>query len=210
MYFLLAMSVSGISTLITTTATAWVNAYGYAAVFVLMMMESATLPVPSEVILPLAGLLASKGALNIYLVIAVATVASMIGSVVDYAIGYYLGKEVVYKHLRLFHVKKRTLDNFDAWFAKNGVAAVFFTRFIPVLRTVINFPAGFAKMDLKRFLGYTFVGVLVWDVVLVTFGFYALAAKRASVILAAIGVFAIVLYVIYRVAVSRLGRKKGE
>ncbi len=207
MYFLLALSVSGISSLITTTATAWVTAYGYAAVFVLMLMESATLPVPSEVILPLAGFLASKGALNLYLVIAVATVASMIGSIIDYAIGYYLGKAVVYKHLRLFHVKKQTLDNFDIWFANNGVAAVFFTRFIPVLRTVINFPAGFAKMNLKSFLCYTFAGVLIWDIVLVTFGFYALAAKRASVILAAVGVFAIVLYVIYRIAASKMRKK---
>ena len=88
----------------------------------------------------------------------------MIGSVIDYAIGYYLGKEVVYKHLQLFHVKKHDLDNFDAWFAKNGIAAVFFTRFIPILRTVINFPAGFAKMNLKKFLSYTFAGVLIWDI----------------------------------------------
>jgi membrane protein DedA with SNARE-associated domain len=210
MYFLLAMSVSGISSLITATATAWVNAYGYAAVFVLMLMESATLPIPSEVVLPLAGFLASKGSLNLYLVIAVATLASMIGSVIDYAIGYYLGKEVVYKHLQIFHVKRKTLDDFDVWFAKNGGAAVFLTRFIPVLRTVINFPAGFAKMDLKKFLTYTFVGVLIWNIVLVTFGYYVLSVKSASVILAGVAVFAIILYVIYRFASSKMGKKKGR
>lgn len=207
MYFLLAFSVSGISAMITALATAWVNAYGYAAVFVLMLMEAATLPVPSEVVLPLAGFLASKGALNLYLVIAVATVASMIGSVIDYAIGYYLGKAVVYKHLQLFHVKKQTLDNFDVWFAKNGIAAVFLTRFIPVLRTVINFPAGFAKMDLKQFLSYTFVGVLIWDIILVTFGYYVLSVKSATVIIAGVAVLAIILYAIYRFASSKMGKK---
>lgn len=208
MYFLLALSISSISTLITSTATAWVNAYGYAAIFILMAMESATLPIPSEVVLPLAGFLASKGTLNLYLVIAVATAGSMLGSIIDYAIGYYLGKDVVYKNLQLFHVKKATLDNFDAWFAKNGNAAVFFTRFIPVLRTVINFPAGFAQMSLKKFLAYTFIGVLIWDIVLVTFGFYVLSVKSASIVLAGVGAFAIVLYVVYRVAASKMDKKR--
>lgn len=203
MYFLLALSASGISSLITTTATAWVHAYGYAAVFILMLLEAASFPVPSEVVLPLAGHLLH----NLYLVIAVATLGSMIGSVIDYAIGYYLGKEVVYKHLRFFHIKRQTLDNFDTWFEKNGLAAVFFTRFIPILRTIINFPAGFAKMNLKKFLAYTFVGALIWNIVLVIFGFYVLSAKRASVVLAAVGAFAIILYVIYRFASKRMRKK---
>jgi membrane protein DedA with SNARE-associated domain len=208
MYFLLALSIHGISAWVTATATAWVNAYGYAAVFVLMLMESATLPIPSEVVLPLAGFLASKGLMNFYLALAAATLGSMIGSMIDYAIGYYLGKAVVYKHLQLFHVKKRDLDNFDVWFEKNGIAAVFLTRFIPILRTVINFPAGFAKMPLRQFLGYTFAGVLIWDVVLMTFGFYLLSARSASVILAGIALFAIALYVVYRIAESKMRKKR--
>jgi membrane protein DedA with SNARE-associated domain len=208
MYFLLALSIHGVSTWITALVTAWVNSYGYAAVFVLMLMESATLPVPSEVVLPLAGLLASKGILNFYLALGAATLGSMIGSVIDYAIGYYLGKEVVYKHLQLFHVKKQDLDNFDVWFTKNGLAAVFLTRFIPILRTVINFPAGFAKMPLKKFLSYTFAGVLIWDIALMLVGYYILSAKSVSVLLAGVAVFAIVLYIVYRFAASKM-RKKG-
>jgi membrane protein DedA with SNARE-associated domain len=206
MYFLLSLSIQGISTLIRATATAWVTAYGYAAVFVLMLLESASFPVPSEVVLPLAGYLASKAVLNFYLALAVATIGSMVGSVIDYTIGYYLGKEVVYKHLQFFHVKRHDLDNFDIWFAKNGLAAVFLTRFIPILRTVISFPAGFARMNLKSFLAYTFAGVVIWDVVLMTFGFYVLSAKSASVALAAVAVFAITLYVVFRFASSRMRR----
>ena len=206
MYFLLSLSIQGISTLIRATATAWVTAYGYAAVFVLMLLESASFPVPSEVVLPLAGYLASKAVVNFYLALAVATIGSMVGSVIDYTIGYYLGKEVVYKHLQFFHVKRHDLDNFDIWFAKNGLAAVFLTRFIPILRTVISFPAGFARMNLKSFLAYTFAGVVIWDVVLMTFGFYVLSAKSASVALAAVAVFAITLYVVFRFASSRMRR----
>jgi membrane protein DedA with SNARE-associated domain len=207
MYFLLAFSVSAISTWITALATAWVTAYGYAAVFILMLLEAASLPVPSEVVLPLAGYLAHNGTLNFYLALAAATLGSLIGSIIDYAIGYYLGKEVVYKHLEFFHIKKHDLDNFDIWFAKNGLAAVFLTRFIPILRTIINFPAGFAKMNFKKFLLYTFAGILIWDIVLMVFGFYALSAKHASVILAAVAVFAIALYIIYRFAASKMKKK---
>ena len=209
MYFLLAFSISHMSSLITATVTAWVNAYGYAAIFILMLLESATLPVPSEVILPLAGLLASKGILDIYIALAVAIVGGLIGTMIDYAIGYYLGKEVVYKHLQLFHVKKQDLDSFDAWFAENGIAAVFLTRFIPVLRTVINFPAGFARMPLKTFISYSLVGQVLWDVILMTFGFYLLSVSSVSVILAAVAVFGIILYVIYRFAAKRMKRKGG-
>ncbi len=207
MHFLLAFSISGIGTWITTVATGLVSAYGYAAVFILMLLEAASFPVPSEVVLPLAGYLASKAVLSFYLALTAATIGSMVGSIIDYAIGYYLGKEVVYKHLGLFRIKKRTLDNFDAWFDKHGLAAVFLTRFIPVLRTIINFPAGFAKMDLKKFLAYTFAGSLIWNIVLMTFGFYLLSARSAEGVLAAIAVFAIALYVVYRFAASRMRRK---
>ncbi|MDE1865619.1 MAG: DedA family protein [Candidatus Micrarchaeota archaeon] len=207
MYYLLAFSIHGLSSAITATVNAWVYAYGYAAIFVLMVLEGATLPVPSEVILPLAGLLASKGVLNFYLALAAATIGSMVGSMIDYAVGYYLGKEVVYKHLQLFHVKKTDLDNFDSWFSKNGLAAVFLTRFIPVLRTVINFPAGFAKMPLKKFLGYTFAGVLIWDIVLMAFGYYLLSVKSLTLVAGGIAVFAIILYVVYRLAASKM--RKG-
>ncbi len=207
MYTLLAISISGISTTVAAMAKAWVTSYGYVGVFILMLMEAASLPVPSEVVLPLAGLLAHNGALSFYLALAAAIIGSMVGSVVDYAIGYYLGKEVVYKHLRLFHIKKRDLDSFDAWFDKNGLAAVFLTRFIPVLRTIINFPAGFAKMDFRKFLAYTLLGTVIWDVVLMAFGFYLLSARRASVALAAVAVFGIALYAVYRFAASRM--RKG-
>ena len=191
--------------------SAFIKTYGYLAIFILMALEGSTVPVPSEVVLPLAGLLSEKGLLNFPLALAAGIAGSLVGTMVDYAIGYVIGRDLVYKHLRLFHVKKETLDGFDRWFDKNGIAAVFLTRLVPVVRTVINFPAGFARMPLKEFLSYTLVGIVVWDVVLMAFGYYLLSVKSAVDVLAAIGVFAIALYVIYAITLRKLkGHPKGK
>lgn len=190
-----------------TTITAFVQNYGYLAIFVLMLMESSTLPVPSEVVLPLAGLLAAKGLLSFPIAFIAALLGAIVGSLIDYAIGYYIGKDIVYKHLRLFHIKKESLDGFDEWFEKNGIAAVFLTRLVPVVRTVVNFPAGFAKMNLKEFLAYSVAGLIIWDLVLMAFGYFFLSASSAVTIMASIGVFAILLYVVYRLAIKRMKKR---
>lgn len=178
--------------------------YGYAAVFVLMLLESSSIPVPSEVVLPLAGFFAAKGVLDFLPALVVAMLGSIGGLAIDYAIGYYLGKDVIYAHLSIFHVKKRDLDAFDAWFDRNAIAAVFLSRLLPVVRTVMSFPAGFAKMPLKEFFAYSILGSFIWDVVLMAFGFYALSANSAVMALGAIGVFAIALYIIYAAFMRRI------
>jgi membrane protein DedA with SNARE-associated domain len=180
-----------------------VRNYGYLAIFVLMLLESASLPVPSEVVLPVAGLLAAKGLLSFPLAFVAGLIGAVIGSLIDYALGYYIGKELIYKHLSFFHIKRSSLDQFDIWFEKNGIAAVFLTRMIPVVRTVINFPAGFAKMRLTEFLGYSLAGMILWDLILMTYGYYLLSASSAVVVLGSVGLFAIVIYFVYRVAIGR-------
>jgi membrane protein DedA with SNARE-associated domain len=182
----------------------FVKSYGYGAIFILMALESSSLPIPSEIVLPLAGLFAATGTLNFTFALVAAMLGSILGSVVDYVIGYVIGKDVVYKNLKFFHLKKESLDNFDRWFEKNGNAAVFFTRLVPVARTFINFPAGFAKMSFKKFMLYSIAGMLIWDVVLMGFGFYLLSAHSAVIVLASIGVFALLLYVIYKLALKRM------
>ncbi len=192
-----------------TTITAFVQSYGYIAIFVLMAMESSTLPIPSEVVLPLAGLLAANRLLSFPIAFIAALLGAIVGSMIDYVIGYFIGKDIVYKHLRLFHIKKESLDDFDSWFHKNGNAAVFLTRLVPVVRTVINFPAGFAKMKLRDFLAYSIAGMVIWDLVLMAFGYFFLSTKTNSVVtvLASVGVFAILLYVVYRVAMRQLRKR---
>ena len=181
-----------------------ITSYGYPALFGLMLLEGSSLPVPSEVILPLAGYLAAKGTFNVFLAFLFSLLGSICGLIIDYTIGYVIGKDIVYKHLRRLRIRKSSLDAFDAWFARNGVAAVFFSRLIPVLRTVMSFPAGFAKMPLKRFFIYSITGSVIWDSVLIAFGYYLLSVHSAEIVLASIGIFAILLYIVFKMALKRI------
>ena len=146
---------------------------GYLGVFLLMVMESATLPVPSEVVLPLGGYLVWQGRLEFWSTVAVATVGSLVGTMVDYGIGYYLGRPAVLQYGRIVRFSEKRLETTERWFGSHGKSVVLLARFVPLLRTLIAFPAGLVKMDVKRFLAYSAVGILVWDIALVYLGFLA-------------------------------------
>ncbi len=146
---------------------------GYLGVFLLMVMESATLPVPSEVVLPLGGYLVWQGRLEFWSTVAVATVGSLVGTMVDYAIGYFLGRPAVLRYGRIVRFSEKRLETTERWFGSHGKSVVLLARFVPLLRTLIAFPAGLVKMDVKRFLAYSAVGILVWDIALVYLGFLA-------------------------------------
>ncbi len=190
-----------------TALSGIVGKYGYLAILILMILESASLPIPSEILLPVAGVFAAQGVLNFYLVLIVATVAGVIGISIDYFIAYFISKDVFYKHLGLFKIKKETLENFDNWFNRNGVAAVFTMRMVPVLRGLISFPAGFSGMNKKQFYLYSILGSLIWDILLVSFGFYALNGKSISTIMIMIAVLAIALYVVYLVVMKKFKKR---
>jgi len=185
-----------------------IESYGYASVVLLMALESASLPLPSEVILPTVGFLVSKGLMDFYIALIAALIGNFIGIMVDYYIGYYLGKDFIYKNLRLFHVKKETLDNFDSWFDKNGEIAVFFSRMIPVIRGLISFPAGFANMNKKKFITYSMVGSLIYDALLILFGMYALSVGNIVELMAAISIFAVILIAVYKAFMHYLAKSK--
>ncbi|MCL5008419.1 MAG: DedA family protein [Candidatus Marsarchaeota archaeon] len=171
--------------------------YGYIAIFGLMSLEAASLPIPSEIVLPAVGYFAAQGLLNVVLAFFVALAAGIIGITVDYAIAYYIGKDVVYKHAGRFHIKKDTLDAFDSWFQKNGAFAVFSLRLVPVLRGLISLPAGFARMPLKTFYLYSILGMVVWNALLMAFGYYALGASNTTMIVVLLSVLGIIMYLIY-------------
>ncbi|MEM0149843.1 MAG: DedA family protein [Candidatus Micrarchaeaceae archaeon] len=197
----LAQLVSGSASIIAQ----FIHAYGYAALFIAMALESSSLPVPSEVVMPLAGALAHSGFFNFWFAFLAALAGSILGLAVDYYVGYFIGKDIVYKHLRRFHISKEKLDSFDRWFERNGVAAVFITRLIPVLRTIMSFPAGFSRMDKKQFFTYSIAGAFIWNLVLMLFGFYiSTYANNVVILMAGIGVFALLLYVLYREALKRM------
>jgi membrane protein DedA with SNARE-associated domain len=156
------------NTLINTFAS-----FGYAGIFVLMVMESATLPVPSEVVLPLGGYLVAQGRLEFWSVVAVATLGSIVGTSVDFGIGYFLGRPAILRYGRIVRFSQERLETTERWFAHHGTKVVLLARFVPLLRTLIAFPAGLVKMDSKKFLAYSTVGILIWDIALVYIGYFA-------------------------------------
>jgi membrane protein DedA with SNARE-associated domain len=193
-------AISGSASLITS----FIQTQGYAALLFLMTLEGIGFPVPSEVVIPAAGFFAAKGILNVWFVFIVILIGNTIGMVIDYAIGYYLEKELVYNHLKLFHVRQESLDAFDGWFKRNGSFAVFVSRMLPEVRALMSFPAGFAKMDLKKFLFWSILGSAIWDALLLLFGYYVISTSNFLLLSVGIASFLIILYLMMRMAMKRI------
>lgn len=136
--------------------------HGYLAVFVLMALESACVPIPSEVTMVFAGYLVSRGKLDFAAVALVGTVANLVGSWAAYAVGRSGGRALLERYGRYLLIRHHDIDRADAWFARHGETAVLVSRLLPVVRTFISLPAGIAGMPLRRFSLYTFAGCLPW------------------------------------------------
>jgi membrane protein DedA with SNARE-associated domain len=161
------------SVLSSATLNSFMSKYGYASVFALMALESASLPVPSEVVLPLAGYFVGINQLSFWAVVVVSTVASLTGALVDYYLAKWLGRPFVVGILNLFRLHKNALDRAEAWFGKSAQWTVFAARFVPGLRTVISLPAGLFEMNLSRFVLMTIAGCFLWSAILVYAGVLA-------------------------------------
>lgn len=140
--------------------------YGYFAVFLLMVAESACVPIPSELTM-LCGGAAAAGAvagvhLNLVAVIVAGTVGNVVGSYIAWAVGRYAGQAAWRRWGRRIRLREEDLDRAERWFAKHGPASVFFGRLLPVIRTFISLPAGVADMNLARFGLYTTAGCVPW------------------------------------------------
>ncbi len=191
--------------LLTRNVTATVSSWGYAGVFGLMLLESSSLPIPSEVVLPFAGYLVSLGQLNLWATIAVATVAGTAGSLIDYYIGLKVAHALSeHRILGKVFFTRNQLEIAVHWFSKYGAAVVFFSRLIPGFRTIVSFPAGAVKMPIAKFLVYTIAGCLVWNGLLIYVGYWlgsrwtAVAGVSRELIIAA-AVVLIVGFVIFMV-----------
>ena len=147
-----------------------ISSLGYAGIFVLMLAESTFLPVPSEGVLPFAGYLIAQAKFDLLLTIAVATLGTIAGSLISYFIGKYLGRAIVSRYGKYFFVSEHDLELAHKWFVRHGEKTIFICRFIPVVRHLISLPAGAAKMNLKKFLAYTFLGGLIWNSFLIFVG----------------------------------------
>jgi membrane protein DedA with SNARE-associated domain len=155
-------------------AVSLIQSSGYFGVFGLMVMESATLPIPSEVVLPLAGYyLVYVGHFDFWLVVIAASIGSLIGTLIDYTIGYYLGRAAILRYGRMVRLNEEHLKTAEGWFMRHGNAAVLLARFVPLIRTLIAFPAGIGEMNLAKFIGYSMVGIFAWDAILTYVGVIA-------------------------------------
>ncbi|MBM3255997.1 MAG: DedA family protein [Candidatus Moranbacteria bacterium] len=147
----------------------------YWGIFILMALESALIPIPSEVTMPFSGYLAQQGKLSFWAVVAAGALANLVGSWGAYALGYYLEESVILKLVRSYGKfvllsEKEYLQSLR-WFRKYGQSVAFFSRLLPAVRTFISLPAGLAGMNLWKFSFYTFVGSFLWSSLLTWIGF---------------------------------------
>ena len=148
-----------------------ISAGDYFSVIVLMALESACIPIPSEIIMPFSGYLALIGQFNLWMIAFCATIGNLIGSLVAYFVGFYEGRPLLEKYGKYLFINHRDVKKADQLFEKHGFVAVFFGRLLPIVRTFISLPAGIARMDLRKFILYTFIGSFPWNFGLAYLGF---------------------------------------
>ena len=154
---------------IVNAGTDFISSTGLPAVFILMTLESACLPIPSEAIMLFAGASVAEGELSLVGVIVAGVLGNLVGSWIAYAAGYYARLDLLEKN-RLIHLPPRYLKWADDWFQRYGSVTVFFTRMLPIIRTFISLPAGVAKMPFWRFTALTLAGCIPWVVALALIG----------------------------------------
>ncbi len=153
------------------TMEEWVTSYGYVAVFLLMVAESACIPFPSEVTMLVGGWYSERGVLNFWWVGAAGVFGNLLGSWVAYAVGYKTGRDLLDRYGKYVLIRSHDIDKAEVWWEKHGEAATFFSRLLPVIRTFISLPAGMARMPFGKFTLYTFLGVIPWTYALTYLGF---------------------------------------
>lgn len=155
------------------------GAVGYLGVLIAMAIESAMIPLPSELILPYAGFLISDptkleplshGKWEFWIVVVVATIGNTIGSLIAYAIGAWGGRPFLERYGRYLLIRHHEIELAERFFDRYGAATAFFSRLLPIVRTFISFPAGVARMPLRKFIAYSTAGAFLWSILLVYAG----------------------------------------
>ena len=149
----------------------------YFTVALLMAIESTFLPLPSEVVIPFAAYKAGQGDLNVFVVVIFGTIGALSGSLINYTLAYYLGRPLVYRFAdsklgKVFLLSKEKIVHAEEFFIKNGKTSTFIGRLVPGIRHLISIPAGLARMNLRDFMVFTFVGAGIWNIILAVIGYY--------------------------------------
>jgi len=161
---------SFIISIVTNFIINTISSLGYWGVGLMMAIESACVPLPSEIIMPFAGFLAVQGEFTLFGVALAGALGCVAGSVLAYAVGAFGGRVFIEKYGKYILISRHDLDMADNFFNKYGSAAIFFSRLIPIVRTFISLPAGIAKMNFTKFVIYSFLGSLPWCLALAYLG----------------------------------------
>jgi membrane protein DedA with SNARE-associated domain len=188
----------------------------YFTIALLMAIESTFMPLPSEVVVPFAAYKAAQGDLNVFLVILFGTIGALAGSLINYSLAFYLGRPIVYRFAesrvgKLFLLSKEKVEHAENFFIKNGKTSTFIGRLVPGVRHLISIPAGLAKMNLRDFMLFTFVGAGIWNIILAIIGFYLYEIRDQIFpyighILLGLGI----VFTIYLIIRTRKNRKKSN
>jgi membrane protein DedA with SNARE-associated domain len=187
----------------------------YFTIALLMAIESTFLPLPSEVVIPFAAYKAGQGDLNVFIVVLAGTLGALTGSMINYTLAYYLGRPIVYKFAgsrlgKMFLLSEEKVKHAEEYFIRNGKTSTFIGRLVPGIRHLISIPAGLAKMNLRDFMLFTFIGAGMWNIILAIIGFYLYAVREqifpyVGHILLAVGI----IFVVYLIIKSRKNGKKS-
>jgi membrane protein DedA with SNARE-associated domain len=145
---------------------------GYLGITLLMTLESACIPIPSEIIMPFSGYLVFLGRFSLLAVIFWGAVGNLLGSIIAYWVGVFGGRPFIERYGKYVLLRQEELDRAQRFFGKYGNLSIFFSRLLPIIRTFISFPAGIAKMRFGKFCFYTFIGSLFWSAILAYIGVF--------------------------------------
>ena len=183
---------------------------GYSGLFVLIVLESTMIPIPSLLVMPFAGYLASLGELSLPAILAINSAAALTGSMLSYLLGAAGGKPLLLRYGKYVFVRAKDIEKTEQYFARHGGKTIFIGRFLPVVRHLISIPAGIARMPLPQFLTLTFLGASLWGGGLMVLGYelgsrweaVATKAKRVDLVIA-VGVVLVILALSIRFVLRR-------
>ena len=202
---------------VTSAVSSWITEFGYPAIFVAALLENLFPPIPSEVIFPLVGFVAYHNNLGIIHAISmglVGALGSTVGAMIIYYLSLKVGKPTILRLGKYFKISEKGFMKAELWFQKYGTTAVFCGRMAPAIRELISIPAGIGRMNIMKFILFTFAGSAIWSVALTLLGYFlgdawSIMANQLSSVFSVIAVF-IILTILAAFGLRYYSKRKGE